>query len=1023
MKKGIKILLFFYLISRISFGQLQNIKFEHITTEYGLANNEVSSIIQDSSGFMWFGTNKGLNRWDGYSIKYFGKSDTGGQGLSSDTIHCIQLIDGKLWLGTESGVNIFDPVTERFAYIQHNPKNKNSLSNNFITSICKDSYRNIWIGTADGLNEFNPATNKFKHFRNIPGDSNSLSNNFVSAIYQDSHKILWIGAGNYTIYAGGLNRFDYKSETFKVYYFHYEYVNTPNWIRCFCQVKPNQLWIGTFGGIRVYDYSSESFIKHYCDNSKYENNWIFDIIKDKNGKVWVGSWGGGIKIFNKKKEQFVSYLNDPGNYNSLNEDRVMSIYEDNSRSIWIGTMGGGVNKVLPFSLAADLFRFNGSNAIQAVLEDLNGNLWIGAVNDLYLQKKTKSNYISVFSYNGIAKPQVYNIAEDEKKRVIWVGTKTGLLAFDYKANNITNKLLLKQNDNDLSAKRVFTLYVEDNGDLWVGTENGVDKVLPNGISEHHYYIPKINSRFDSAMVTDIYKDSFGILWAGTPDGLLKFNKSEKKYVRYRNHPGDTNSISGNNINMIYETKSRELWIATNKGLNKYQRNTNSFKRINKISSTPISGILEDNERNLWLAFQDKICRFNPGKKEINYYGSNDGLQNNAFNQESAFRGRNGVLYFGGAKGLTVIHPEEIIDNLNNPNIVLTRIKIFEEDFRSDTGISYLKTLKLSHYENSITFEFAALDYTSPAKNQYAYKLEGFHDGWTYTDANHRLAFYTNLDPGKYTFKVIGSNCDGVWNKAGTSINIIILPPWWATWWFRAVAIIFFLSGLIFLYKLRVNHLKLEKIRHEEFSKKLIESQEGERKRIAGELHDSLGQNLMIIYNEIQQFFQKNKSVPKDLENLAPDVKETIEEVREIARNLHPYQIDQLGLTKAVKSIIKKLSNSTKINFDSNIEFIDNLLPSEQWIHIYRIVQEALTNIIKHSGATEVIIELKKEGENIFMLIKDNGVGIKSIFEKTKNGFGLENLKERARLLDAKLEISSSNLQGVKVEITIPVKTI
>jgi ligand-binding sensor domain-containing protein len=333
MTKGIKILLFFYCTSYLSFAQTPNIKFEHITTEYGLANNEVSSIIQDSSGFIRFGTNKGLNRWDGYFVKYFGKSDTGGQALSSDTIHCMQLINGKLWLGTESGVNIFDPVTESFIYIQNNPKNKNSLSNNFITSICKDSYGNIWIGTADGLNEFNPATNKFKHFRNIPGDSNSLSKNFVSAIYQDSHKILWIGAGNYTIYEGGLNRFDYKSETFKVYYFHYEYTNLTNWILCFCQVKPNQLWIGTFGGIMVYDYSSESFIKYYCDNSKYENNLIFDIIEDKEGNVWIGSWHGGIRIFYKRKEQFVSYLNDPGNDNSLNEDRVMSIYEGKSKSI------------------------------------------------------------------------------------------------------------------------------------------------------------------------------------------------------------------------------------------------------------------------------------------------------------------------------------------------------------------------------------------------------------------------------------------------------------------------------------------------------------------------------------------------------------------------------------------------------------------------------------------------------------------------------------------------------------------
>lgn len=334
-------------------------------------------------------------------------------------------------------------------------------------------------------------------------------------------------------------------------------------------------------------------------------------------------------------------------------------------------------------------------------------------------------------------------------------------------------------------------------------------------------------------------------------------------------------------------------------------------------------------------------------------------------------------------------------------------------------INYVSSFELPYNENIFSIEFAALDYTTPSKNKYVYKLEGFNDDWTYTDANNRIASYTNLDPGEYIFKVKGSNCDGVWNEIGASVNITILPPWWATWWFRSVAVILFITGLILLYKIRVNHLRLAKVRQEEFSKKLIESQEEERKRIAGELHDSLGQNLIIISNEIQQLFRNNKSIYKDFESLVPEVKESIEEVREIARNLHPYQIDQLGLTKAIQSMIKKLDKTTEINFNSNIDFIDEVLSKNSWIHIYRIIQEVLTNIIKHSKATKAEIEIKKKQNNIKINISDNGIGFDVSDGATNHGFGLQNIKERVRLLSAKLEIESKNNEGVRISLVIP----
>ncbi|MEJ2618194.1 MAG: triple tyrosine motif-containing protein, partial [Ignavibacteriaceae bacterium] len=385
--------------------------------------------------------------------------------------------------------------------------------------------------------------------------------------------------------------------------------------------------------------------------------------------------------------------------------------------------------------------------------------------------------------------------------------------------------------------------------------------------------------------------------------------NEVEFINYKNDQTKKGTISNNVISKIFEDSKKRLWIGTYNGLNLFNYENESFTRYTTKDGLPnncIYAMLEDDHGNLWLRLEKNIVKFYVEKKFFRIYDESDGFPDCRTSQigYKAFKkGKSGKFYYGGQKSLNIFYPDSIKDNPNPPPIVLTDFKLKNKSLEiSDSSyleknINDVGSIELPYHENIFSIEFAALDYTSPAKNQFAYKLEGFHDDWTYTDAEHRVASYTNLDPGEYTFRVIGSNCDGMWNKVGASLNILILPPWWATWWFRAVTIILFLSGLILLYKFRVNHLKLEKIRQEEFSKKLIESQEGERKRIAGELHDSLGQNLMIIYNDIQQYSQRKEIAPNELKSLFPEVKETIEEVREIARNLHPHQLEQLGLAK------------------------------------------------------------------------------------------------------------------------------
>ncbi len=479
-----------------------------------------------------------------------------------------------------------------------------------------------------------------------------------------------------------------------------------------------------------------------------------------------------------------------------------------------------------------------------------------------------------------------------------------------------------------------------------------------------------------------------------------------------------------------------LWLGTMQGLNKIEINNTtdvkdgelfkfdvtSYTVEDGIADNSVNSILEDESGNIWLGTGSGITHFDVGKEKFTNFTKADGIIGGHFNTFSACRESNGVLLFGSTGGLNYFVPKEISLSDYIPPVVLTDFQIFNKSVSSRNNLSYISSITriteipISYDENVFSFEFAALDYNSSQSIQYAYMMEGFDKDWIYS-GSRRLATYTNLDPGEYTFKVKATNADGIWNENAKSVSIIIEPPFWMTWWFRGLLIALFLSIGPIIYYRRVSQLKKERQKQIDFSKQLIQSQEEERKRIASELHDSLGQDLLVIKN----LALLNKNKDDQFDEISKVAGSAIDEVRRISYNLHPYQLDRLGLSKAISSMFTNIENVSKIKFDVEIENVDGLFNKEEEINIYRIIQECVNNILKHSDAVNARIVVHKMEKNLEILISDDGKGLnyESALLESK-GLGLKNLQNRVLFLRGDLLFNHDEQFSTQIKVKIPV---
>jgi ligand-binding sensor domain-containing protein/serine phosphatase RsbU (regulator of sigma subunit) len=762
----------------------QHIPFSHLAVDDGLSQSSVTCILQDKKGFIWFGTQDGLNRYDGYQFKIFKNIPSDSTSLTDNFIFSIyEHQSGALYIETESrtlhqynprsesfrivikdSVNLFnskmstvdallmeesgiiwtgglskgtglkrtDTRTGKSVTFKHDPANSSSLSDDKVYSIFRDRAGNLWVGTFNGLDRLDETSGKFIHYRNDPDDPNSLPDNWVWPIYEDSRGYLWIGT-----FRGGLSRFDPRTKRF------FNYKNDPN------------------------------------DATSMTSNAIFSIYEDRSSVLWIGTDLGGLNYFHPSNSTFEHYLNDPGNKNSLNDNQVASMLVDHDGIYWIGTNNGGLNKFDQrkkqfSSMMHDPANSNSltSNTVQSIMEDRSGILWIGSFN-------------------------------------------TGLSALDRKSGKFTHYIHDSSDSGSLSDNRIYALAEDQKGNIWIGTYGGGVNMLnrKTGHMDRYQYDENDSTTIGSNATWSLAFDDSGKLWIGTFGKGISVLYPESKIVKHFRHvPNDSTSLGDDNIIRVTRDSKGGMWFGTTRGLSRYIGKSNSFKNYSEnegLANNFVYGIVEDTNGNLWLSTNDGLSKFDPETEKFKNYYAKDGLQGNEFNQNAFAKDHTtGNILFGGANGFNVFHPDSLIDNTYIPPVEFTRYLRYNTDDAEgepivEKGISERDTIYLSYKDNIITLDFAALNYYNTLENQYRYKLEGFNENWIQL-GNSRSVTFTNLSASEYNLRVMGSNNDGIWNEEGTSLLILVSPPWWMTKMAFLIYFITFFSGLYGVRRFEIN---------------------------------------------------------------------------------------------------------------------------------------------------------------------------------------------------------------------------
>ncbi len=826
-------------------GPKTGLRFTQISTEQGLSHSKVYAVLQDSRGLMWFGTENGLNRYDGYRTTIYKHDPLDSHSLSHNRVMALfEDSEGILWVGTLGGLHTFDRLTETFTRYQHDPANPQSLSHNSVWTIYEDRRKNLWIGTlTGGLNRFVRDNRTFTHYRNDPKNPDSLSDSTVLSMYEDKAGRFWVGTTK------GLNLFKRDENRFVRYLTN---PNDPkslshNYISSLCEGSDGTLWIGTANGLNAFSpetREAQRFHANPNDPLSLSSNTISAVHIDQTGELWVGTLGGGVSRYDRERQLFVRSQHDAQASDSLSHNEVWTLYEDRTGVLWIGTLGGGVSMTNRKSEQFVHYRAEPNNPgslshndVRAVYKDREESLWVGTLNGLNRLDQKTGHFIQYHhdptDPGSLSYSAVWSIYED-RKGTLWVGTLGGLNAFDRDTERFTHYLPNPSDPQSISFHKIWPIYEDHTGTLWIGTLGGGLNTFDRDTGKFTRYMndPSNPRSLSHNVVSSILEDHSGILWIGTSGGLNRYDRQKDRFTRFQNDPENPDSLSSNAVLALYEDRRGTLWIGTVNGLNAYHPQDKTFIHYYQRDGLPsdvIYGIAEDWMGYLWLSTNKGLARFQPERRHSRNFDIRDGLQSNEFNIGSYYKSESGELFFGSLNGLTAFYPEEIQENRHEPPIMILDFQLFNKsvtpgnDSPLSRPISETTDIQLTYKDSVFSFEFVALDFTTLEKNQYTYMMEGFDIDWIPTTAQKRYATYTNLDGGQYTFRVRASNNDGVWNTKGASIRITITPPPWKTWWAYSLYVLA-VAGIFFGYirsKTLKHQQELERQRKELEQERLV----------------------------------------------------------------------------------------------------------------------------------------------------------------------------------------------------------
>jgi len=1029
--------------------------FQQLTVDDGLSQSTVYAALQDSRGYMWLGTVDGLNKYDGYDFIIYSNDPNDSTTISDNIITCIfEDSKNQIWVGTVNGyLNKFNRNTETFdryfikeyletelsppgGYYEY-PLAFSRNMNISITSIAEDQHGYLWITTwGKGILRFDLKNMSAEHIYHQRDNTNGISSNRITKILVDRNGIIWIGT-----FGDGLNKLkvDHKPNEEKFSFTNYKYSPdrqtslSDNRIISLFEDPEKTLWIGTFdGGLNRFDSKQQKIASEEAKFITYKNlttttnclcnNTVMDIVQDNSGYLWIGTFGGGLDRFEKKTENFIHFSNDPLDPQTIPDNDILSLAVDRSGILWVGShIGEGVTKVKEnrsnFNILKKLpGNFNSLNddVVWSILKDGKERLWIGTYRggiNLYNLRtgRFKSFMFDEENSNSLSDDHVRVIRKDRFGN-LWIGTYNGgINKFNPGTGKFTRYINNPENPNSISGNQIQDIFIESDSVIWVAVfGGGLNKLsfeINSDVSTPEVTVykndPSILNSISDNRIYNIFKNSNGELWIGTyGGGLNKMNTTEGSFINYKNDPKKTNTLSDNKVLVIFEDSKKTMWIGTSGGgLNKFSRETKKFTRYSQkhgLTSSVVYGILEDNSNNLWLSTDNGIFKFDLLNKSFTHFNIEDGLQSLEFNGGSYFKGKDGQMYFGGINGLNYFYPDSIGTNMFVPPIVITSISVLTNQLKGEVS-----EIILSYNENFISFEFSALDYSNPKNNQYAFMLEGLDNKWKYVDAEHRVANYINLPAGEYIFHVTGTNTDGLWNKSGTSIKLMITPPFWLTWWFITLMTLFLIMILYYLSTNRIKHqLAIEKL----------------KTKLAADLHDNVGASLTEISILSEVAVQKSNGAgnPKELKNISEIARQLIDTMSDIVFVVNPERDSLYDLIIKLKDSYNDFLNSVGISFKvKNIDKTNDIkLPMNYKQNLLLIFKEGINNSIKHSKCNKIVLEANIRGDVIEMILSDDGSGFDE--NNMVYGDGLRNMESRAKIIGGRMKWRSSQITGTVI---------
>jgi signal transduction histidine kinase/ligand-binding sensor domain-containing protein len=948
--------------------------FDHWSTDNGLPQNSVGAIIQTRDGYLWLATLDGLVRFDGVKFKVFTRGNS--PGIVNNRFRLLaETADGSLWVGTEE----FGLTRYRAGSFQTFATNEGLLDNSPL-ALASDADGALLVVARDGIVKFDG-----QRFRRVESDKKPETRSCAAR-----------GGGLWLLDHDRLRRWRNGVTELSMA----TGAGPPVEITPVCyEDRGGGVWFTErFGEVAV---SRSGAVTRYPTAGVLPPRAMISVVdEDRAGNLWLGTDAGLLRLTNGR---FALFDEKEG----LSDHRIISFFEDREGTIWLGTSLGGLNQLSRRAITV-LTEKEGlsGNGVYPIFEEPDGTVWVGANGLTRIKDGVYTRFTDGFL-------DVTAIAKDSKSR-LWIGG-SGAVAYR-QGETLTD--LRDRFIFPAGSYSVWVIHEDHKGTIWFGTSRGLIRME----GENFTLITTAQGLADND-IKAIVEEPDGRMWLATYGGLSLMQGG--KFQNFTTRDG----LSSDRVRSLYRDADGTLWLGTyDGGLNRFRDGKFTvFNTQNGLFSDGVFQILSDDAGYLWMSSNQGIYRVRRQELEdlaagkiraVNSeaFGKRDGLLNSECNggrQPSGIRARDGRLWFPTQEGVAVVDPKVVEKNPLPPPVVIESVIIDQKPAQLTDNI------QVAYNQSNLEINYTGLSFVKPEQVRFRYRVEGLDQDWIEA-GTRRAAYFSHLPPGSYTFQVMAANNSGVWSTEIASVRFTIRPPFWRTWWFWTLLVLLIVAGAVFVVNRRFVKLRRERSAQADFSRKLMAAQEQERQRIAGELHDDLGQNLLVIKNwALMAQREPTAASPINyLEEISGAASQTIDEVRRIAYNLRPYQIAEIGLSRALESMLKRLKESTEIELDWSVDPIDGLLAPENEINLFRIVQEGVTNIIKHSKASAATVTVTRTDAHISLTIEDDGRGFSADDVKERRGLGLTGIEERARIMGGEAKIQSAPNRGTVIRVEI-----